>query len=208
MAFSQTNSSRMICAHMGLQPVILESQSAMNAVDGVTIERRIRISRPDEGRGRCKGSRACAFSAYVARPAAKSAPAIVVHPAAKRDQDGVTLILGHGAGAGQTSGFMVTFATGLAALVDAMKQPVGSELRIDSKPVHRFLRADGLEPRYGETMCSFWQWRMIAQHLRGGEVNFQNRARFQNHEPLPRSPEPTTSRPLSRKRSTACVGRL
>jgi hypothetical protein len=32
------------CAHMGLQPVILESQTAMNAVDGVTIERRIRIS--------------------------------------------------------------------------------------------------------------------------------------------------------------------
>jgi hypothetical protein len=29
----------------------------MNAVDGATIERRIRISRPDEGRGRCKGSR-------------------------------------------------------------------------------------------------------------------------------------------------------
>jgi len=30
----------------------------MNAVDGATIELRIRISRPDEGRGRCKGSRA------------------------------------------------------------------------------------------------------------------------------------------------------
>jgi len=30
----------------------------MNAVDGATIERRIRISQPDEGRGRCKGSRA------------------------------------------------------------------------------------------------------------------------------------------------------
>src|ERR1700724_1740403 len=51
MALSQTNSSRTICAHMGLQPVILESQTAMNAVDGVTIERRIRISRPDDGRG-------------------------------------------------------------------------------------------------------------------------------------------------------------
>jgi hypothetical protein len=42
---------------MGLQPVSLESQNAMSAVDGATIERRIRISRPDEGRGRCKGSR-------------------------------------------------------------------------------------------------------------------------------------------------------
>ncbi len=40
------------------QPVILESQNAMNAVDGATIERKIRINRPDEGRGRCKGSRA------------------------------------------------------------------------------------------------------------------------------------------------------
>ncbi len=38
-----------------------------------------------------------------------------VYPAAKRDQAGVTLILGHGAGAGQTSDFMVSFATGLAA---------------------------------------------------------------------------------------------
>jgi hypothetical protein len=38
-----------------------------------------------------------------------------VYPAAKRDQAGVTLILGHGAGADQTSGFMVSFATGLAA---------------------------------------------------------------------------------------------
>src|SRR3984893_15320029 len=43
---------------MGLQPVTLESQSVMNAVDRATIERRIRISQPDEGRGRCKGSRA------------------------------------------------------------------------------------------------------------------------------------------------------
>lgn len=38
-----------------------------------------------------------------------------VYPAAKRDQAGVTLILGHGAGAGRTSDFMVSFATGLAA---------------------------------------------------------------------------------------------
>jgi putative transposase len=43
---------------MGLQPVILGSQNAISAVDGATIERRIRISQPDEGRGRCKGSRA------------------------------------------------------------------------------------------------------------------------------------------------------
>jgi hypothetical protein len=43
---------------MLLQPVILGSQNAMSAVDGATIELRIRTSRPDEGRGRCKGSRA------------------------------------------------------------------------------------------------------------------------------------------------------
>jgi hypothetical protein len=39
------------------QPVILESQNATSVADGATIERRIRISQPDEGRGRCKGSR-------------------------------------------------------------------------------------------------------------------------------------------------------
>ena len=43
---------------MGLQRMTLESPNAMSAVDGATIGRRIRISRPDEGRGRCKGSRA------------------------------------------------------------------------------------------------------------------------------------------------------
>ena len=42
----------------GAAAVILESQNAMNAVDGATIERRIRISQPDEGSARCKGSRA------------------------------------------------------------------------------------------------------------------------------------------------------
>src|SRR6202040_1260696 len=40
------------------QPVILESQNATSVADGATIERRIRISQPDEGRRRCKGSRA------------------------------------------------------------------------------------------------------------------------------------------------------
>src|SRR5580700_3110999 len=39
----------------------------------------------------------------------------VVYPAAKPKAAGVTLILGHGAGAGQGSGFMVSFATALAA---------------------------------------------------------------------------------------------
>src|ERR1700724_1139982 len=43
---------------MELLPVMLESQNAMNAADGATTERRIHINRPDEGRGRCKGSRA------------------------------------------------------------------------------------------------------------------------------------------------------
>jgi hypothetical protein len=49
----------------------------MNAVDGATIERRIRISQPDEGRGRYKGSKAwdprkdfsqCMQPKYLQRP--------------------------------------------------------------------------------------------------------------------------------------------
>ena len=58
MALSQTSSSQMISDLMGLQPVHLESQDAMNAVDGATIERRIRISQLDEGSARCKVSKA------------------------------------------------------------------------------------------------------------------------------------------------------
>src|SRR3984893_14930354 len=58
MALSQTSSSHMSCDLMQPQSVILESQNATSVADGATIERRIRISQPDEGRGRCKGSRA------------------------------------------------------------------------------------------------------------------------------------------------------
>jgi uncharacterized protein len=39
----------------------------------------------------------------------------IAYPAPARDRAGITLILGHGAGASQTSGFMVQFATALAA---------------------------------------------------------------------------------------------
>jgi predicted alpha/beta-hydrolase family hydrolase len=39
----------------------------------------------------------------------------MVYPAAVKHRAGVTLILGHGAGAGQTSDFIVSFASGLAA---------------------------------------------------------------------------------------------
>ena len=39
----------------------------------------------------------------------------VAYPASSKGRAGVTLILGHGAGAGQSSGFMVSFATELAA---------------------------------------------------------------------------------------------
>jgi uncharacterized protein len=39
----------------------------------------------------------------------------LVYPAAPQDRAGLTLILGHGAGAGQTSDFMVEFADALAA---------------------------------------------------------------------------------------------
>jgi uncharacterized protein len=40
--------------------------------------------------------------------------AAIEYPAAKLDRSGITLILGHGAGAGQTSGFIVSFARALA----------------------------------------------------------------------------------------------
>ena len=43
---------------MLLQPVILGSQNAMNAVDGATIEPRIRINRPDDENTRCRVSSA------------------------------------------------------------------------------------------------------------------------------------------------------
>jgi uncharacterized protein len=39
----------------------------------------------------------------------------LLYPAAKKDRIGLTVVLGHGAGANQTSGFMRMFANGLAA---------------------------------------------------------------------------------------------
>jgi uncharacterized protein len=47
--------------------------------------------------------------------ASNQAVTAIEYPAAKGDHADITLILGHGAGAGQTSGFMTKFATGLAA---------------------------------------------------------------------------------------------
>ena len=38
----------------------------------------------------------------------------LLYPAAKKNRAGVTVVLGHGAGASQTSGFMVMYAKGLA----------------------------------------------------------------------------------------------
>src|SRR5437667_12719128 len=39
----------------------------------------------------------------------------LIYPAAKRNRAGITLVLGHGAGGNQLSGFMRLFAGGLAA---------------------------------------------------------------------------------------------
>src|SRR2546427_2372638 len=39
----------------------------------------------------------------------------MVYPALKRERAGISVLLGHGAGANQTSAFMRTVATGLAA---------------------------------------------------------------------------------------------
>src|SRR5208283_4480548 len=58
MALSQTSSSRTTSDLIGLLPVNLESQDVMNAVDGATIERRTRISRPGDESARCKVLRA------------------------------------------------------------------------------------------------------------------------------------------------------
>ena len=44
----------------------------------------------------------------------KEAVTALIYPAAKKDQAGLTVVLGHGAGSGQTSGFMRMFAKGLA----------------------------------------------------------------------------------------------
>src|SRR5271156_4404586 len=66
----------MTCALIELQPLILASQVAMTAVDGATIERRIRISQPDDESARCKGSRASDrrkdFSQCMRRPTTPS----------------------------------------------------------------------------------------------------------------------------------------
>jgi predicted alpha/beta-hydrolase family hydrolase len=45
----------------------------------------------------------------------KDSVTALVYPAAKKDRAGLMLLLGHGAGANQTSGFMRLFADGLAA---------------------------------------------------------------------------------------------
>lgn len=45
----------------------------------------------------------------------KEAVTALLYPAVKKDRAGLTVVLGHGAGASQTSGFMRMFAKGLAA---------------------------------------------------------------------------------------------
>ena len=45
----------------------------------------------------------------------KEAVSALLYPAAKKDRAGLTVLLGHGAGANQSSGFMRMFAKGLAA---------------------------------------------------------------------------------------------
>jgi hypothetical protein len=45
----------------------------------------------------------------------KEAVTALLYPAAKKDRAGLTVVLGHGAGANQTSGFMRMFAKGLAS---------------------------------------------------------------------------------------------
>jgi len=88
--FVQTSSSQMISDPMLLQPVIWDRKNVMNAVDGTTIERKIRISQLDEGaqdaRFQERGIRAtiplsaCSNTKYLQRPApshlSKNAPSL------------------------------------------------------------------------------------------------------------------------------------
>jgi hypothetical protein len=53
--------SRMTCGHTAQRLAIWASSTCMSADDGRTIERRIRISRPDGGSARCNVSRAPAL---------------------------------------------------------------------------------------------------------------------------------------------------
>src|SRR5437660_7908945 len=74
------------------QPVILESQNATSVADGATIEWRIRISQPDEGRGRCKGSRAWDprkdFSQCMQQPTTLSTCNVISHPRERTEPSG------------------------------------------------------------------------------------------------------------------------
>src|ERR1700730_1304323 len=82
MALSPTSWSPMTSDLMGRLPVISGSQNAMNVVDGATTERRIPINRPDEGKGRCKGSRAWDrrkdFSQCMQQPTTFSTPSAIL----------------------------------------------------------------------------------------------------------------------------------
>ena len=66
----------MTCDLILLRPVTLELQNAVSAVDGATIERRIRINRRDDGNARCKVSRASVqhkdFSPFTQPPTTRS----------------------------------------------------------------------------------------------------------------------------------------
>src|SRR5580704_7178277 len=75
------------------RPVILESQYAMNAADGATTERRTRINRPDEGRGRCKGSRVSGrrkdFSQCMQQSTTPSTSNVILHRQERTELSGL-----------------------------------------------------------------------------------------------------------------------
>jgi hypothetical protein len=74
-------SSQISCGPIAPQPMISGPRSATSVVDGATIEPRIRISRPEEGRGRCAGSRASdlrkGFSQCMQRPSARATSNVI-----------------------------------------------------------------------------------------------------------------------------------
>ena len=69
----------MTCVLMGLQPLSLDLPNVMNAVDGATTERIIRISQLDEGSARCKGSGAWDPRKHFTQPTQPITPSTSRH---------------------------------------------------------------------------------------------------------------------------------
>jgi hypothetical protein len=92
VASCQTSSSRMTSDLIRLLPVNLESQDVMNAIDGATIERRTRISRPGDESARCKVLRALGqrkdFPQYMQQSTTYSTSNVISHRQERTEPSG------------------------------------------------------------------------------------------------------------------------